>query len=217
MLMSELKKLSTVGSLDCKVARAILPSETEYNHQWEQGDEKWDRLDKLSHNGIPDDKDYYSCVATQIERVCEIARRVGELLEIHNCILVTGDHGSTRLAALMFHSSDNIPITPPNDATVRMLGRFCELPDDSAITSIDSTEVVKSHNFITKCDVNCIVMKTYEHFKQSGNAVMEVHGGATPEEQLVPVIVIKRKIPLDINTTESVKKRQAYIEKPMGI
>ena len=63
-----------------------------------------------------------------------------------------------------------------------------------------------------------IVMKTYEHFKQSGNAAGgntdenavagEVHGGMTPEEHLVPVIVVSRKVPL---TTKPVAS------KPKGI
>ena len=102
LLLSELRKLTIDILIDWKISRSILPSETDYNHQWKTTDEKWDRLDKLSHSGLPDDKDYFSCIAMQIECICAIARRVGELLTDHNCVVVTGDHGSSRLAALMF-------------------------------------------------------------------------------------------------------------------
>ena len=38
------------------IATALLPTETEFNHQWNEQDpltEKWDRLDVYSHKGIP--------------------------------------------------------------------------------------------------------------------------------------------------------------------
>jgi hypothetical protein len=51
-----------------------------------------------------------------------------------------------------------------------------------------------------------IVMKDYNHFSVSGNAaggnsdeedvVGEIHGGNTPEERLVPVVIVKRAQPL---------------------
>ncbi len=63
-----------------------------------------------------------------------------------------------------------------------------------------------------------VVMKTYEHFKQSGNAAGgntdenavagEVHGGMTPEEYLVPVIIVSRIKPLPVEEAP---------QKPKGI
>jgi hypothetical protein len=57
-------------------------------------------------------------------------------------------------------------------------------------------------------------MATHDHFVQKGKAVDglhntevvgcgEIHGGKTPEEYLVPVIVLKRKIPLKPKVTAS--------------
>lgn len=217
LMIAEIKRLSIATEVIYKTARSILPSETEFNHQWSIKDEKWDRLDKLNHNGMPDDKDYYSCVAQQIEYICEIARRVGELLLDHNCIVVTGDHGSSRLAALMFHSSENYYITPFKGSKVRSFGRFCELPFDSDVQITNSMEIITAKR--DGQDVKCAVIKTYEHFKQSGNAaggnsddnavVGEVHGGMTPEECLVPVVIVKRKNPLSIIPSTSVKKQAA--------
>jgi hypothetical protein len=219
----ELNKAKTDFNAEYKIARCILPSETEFNHQWSEDDEKWDRLDKLSHNGMPDDKDYYSCIATQFKYIGDIAIRVMELIRENNCVIVTGDHGSSRLAALMFHASQNYAIDPPKGGKVRSFGRFCELPLDAEIFVTPSMEIVTASK--NGVDLKCVVMKTYEHFKQSGNAaggntddnavVGELHGGMTPEEYLVPVVVVKRKTPLPVAAQNN--RRQAAAENDLGI
>ncbi|GHV32096.1 hypothetical protein FACS18949_02060 [Clostridia bacterium] len=218
LLLSKLQRVSIDVTINPKIARALLPSETEYNHKWSYTDEKWDRLDKLAHNGMPDDKDYFSCVARQLEIMGEIVDRVCELLKTNNSVMLTGDHGSSRLAALLFHDNDNFYIAPPKGAVVRSFGRFCELQSDGDVPVSPSMEVVTTFNHTSQKDVKCIVIKNYEHFKQSGNAAGgntddnavagEIHGGATPEEYLVPVIIVSRKKPLVKSTTPP---------KPIGI
>lgn len=225
LLLAEIKGLPVATDVIYKTARSILPSETEFNRQWSDGDEKWNRLDQLNHKGMPDDRDYYSCIATQIKYVCEIARRVGELLADHNCVVVTGDHGSSRLAALMFHSSENYSITPFKSSKVRSFGRFCELPFGDDVHITPSMEIVTAMR--DGQDVKCVVIKTYEHFKQSGNAVGgntddnavvgEVHGGMTPEEWLVPVVIVKRKNPLPTTQSVTGENKQAVTQNDMGI
>ncbi len=200
VLLSRLNSLGIEVSVKSIVAKALLPTETEYNHKWTAEDKKWDRLDKLSHNGMPDDKDYFLCIARQLEIMNEIVEHVNEMLTKVNRAIITGDHGSSRLAALLFHDSENFAVEPPKNAVVRSFGRFVELKEDSYVPltpSMERTELDGKHY---------IVMKTYEHFKQSGNAAGgntdenavagEVHGGMTPEEYLVPVLVVSRKIPL---------------------
>jgi hypothetical protein len=210
-----LSRLNTLGiAVDIKpiIAKALLPTETEYNHKWTAEDKKWDRLDKLSHNGMPDDKDYFLCIARQLEIMNEIVEHVSEMLKKVNRVIVTGDHGSSRLAALLFHDSGNFAVEPPKNSIVRSFGRFVELQDDSYVAltpSMARTELDGKHY---------VVMKTYEHFKQSGNAAGgnsdetavtgEVHGGMTPEEYLVPVIVVSRKKPLPVKEVP---------QKPKGI
>ena len=54
-----------------------------------------------------------------------------ELLEKHDYVVITGDHGSSRLAALAFHDPSVIPVTAPSKSTIRSFGRFCELDDKS--------------------------------------------------------------------------------------
>jgi len=211
VLIKKLNALSIGVSIKTEVTKAILPTETEYNHKWTSDDQKWDRLDKLSHTGMPDDKDYFFCIAHQLQIMDEVVNHVAELLANFNRVIVTGDHGSSRLAALLFHEADNFAVEPPKNATVRSFGRFVELQDNSYVPITPSMERVEQDGKYF------IVMKTYEHFKQPGNAAFEVHGGMTPEEYLVPVIVVSRKTPLPKKPVEENRKGITINSDQMGL
>lgn len=221
VLLSRLNALDVAVDVKPTIAKALLPTETEYNRKWTEEDKKWDRLDKLSHNGMPDDKDYFLCIARQLEIMNEIVEHVGEMMKKVNRAIVTGDHGSSRLAALLFHDSENFAVEPPKTAVVRSFGRFVELKDDNYVSltpSMERTELEGKHY---------IVMKTYEHFKQSGNAAGgntdedavagEVHGGMTPEEYLVPVLIITRKTPLPPKETLKKSKGITINDDTLGL
>lgn len=202
---------------------ALLPTETEYNHQWDENDpteEKWIRLDKCSHNGLPDDDSYFSCIDYQLMVFADAAKAVETHLKNHEYVLITGDHGSSRMAALGFHDTSLPPVTPPAHSVVKCLGRFVELPGDgSSYTPLSGMKKIQHSNgkyYVAMCD--------YRHFKQSGNAAAgnndehdvpgEVHGGNTPEERLVPVIIVKRKQPLPPLTCKPFPN--ANVTKKMG-
>lgn len=222
LLVKKLKQFNIAVEVVSNIGCAILPTETEYNKKWKNDDEKWDKLDKLSHNGMPDDNDYFLCVARQIEIIGEVVERVSELLNQHDRVIITGDHGSSRLAALMFHAYDNFAIDPPKNAIVRSFGRFCELNGSADMPITSAMEQV-----VREGKAKYIVMKTYEHFRQSGNAAGgnsedkavagEVHGGMTPEEYLVPVITVTRKTPLNKPIQLESKKSKAAKLNDMGI
>lgn len=208
-----------------KIATALLPTETEYNHQWDENDPmstKWDRLDAYSHKGMPDDKSYYSCIVHQLSVFEDAAKKVDELLQEHEYVAVTGDHGSSRLAALAFHDPSVVPVTAPEKSTVRSFGRFCELGDnaDSFIVLPGMTKAVSNGK-------TYVMMNTYQHFGVRGNAVGrntdehdvagEIHGGNTTEERLVPVMIFRRSQPLPPITCKPkpsnfVTKKNSHIE-----
>ena len=203
LFLHELKARGILPEI-VKQATSLLPTETEYNHQWDEHDPmtiKWDKLDSYSHKGVPDDKSYYSCVVNQLSVFSDAAQKVYELLEEHEYVVITGDHGSSRIAALAFHEKSVVPITAPKKATVHSFGRFCELGDNAdEVMALPETTKIKLN------DRQYLVMENYQHFSVGGNVaggntdendvVGEVHGGNTPEERLVPVIVVKRKQPL---------------------
>lgn len=225
LFIHELKARGIVPD-SVKIATALLPTETEYNHQWDENDPmtvKWDRLDSCSHKGMPDDKSYYSCIVYQLAVFAEAAKKVEELLEKHDYVVITGDHGSSRFAALAFHDSSVVPVTAPNKSTIRSFGRFCELDEKS----VDMLPLPETSKITAKIGgKTCLVMNNYQHFSVSGNVaggntdehdvVGETHGGNTTEERLVSVIVVKRKQPLAPLTckpkSQYVVKRNGHIE-----
>lgn len=149
----------------------------------------------------------------------DAAKTVEKLLEEHEYVVVTGDHGSSRLAALAFHEKSVVPISAPPKATVRSFGRFCELGEHAE-------DMIAGVIPVTSNGKRCLVMDNYQHFSTGGNAaggnsdehdvVGEIHGGNSTEERLVSVIVIKRKQPLPpvTCTPESpfVTKRNGHVE-----
>ena len=217
-------QLRSIHPESTHVTTAILPTETEHNHQWDVEDPlsaKWMRLDSYSHIGLPDDKRYFSCIDHQLSVFAEAAKKVDELLDEHEYVAITGDHGSSRLAALAFHEPSVVPFSAPAHSTIKCFGRFCELVgDESSFIPLEGMKKVflKGKTYI--------VMNDHRHFKIGGNisggnsdendVVGEIHGGNTPEERLVPVIIIKRMKPLPPLTCKPasifVTKRNGHIE-----
>ncbi len=222
LFLYELKTRGIVPDSE-KIATALLPTETEYNHQWDETDPmtvKWDRLDSCSHKGMPDDKSYYSCIVYQLSVFAEAAKKVEELLDKHDYVVITGDHGSSRFAALAFHDASVISVTAPNKSTIRSFGRFCELD----AKSVDMLPLPDTSKITAKVGGGTfLVMNTYQHFAVGGNVaggntdeydvVGETHGGNTPEERLVPVIIVKRKQPL---APLACKPKSQYVTKRNG-
>ena len=203
------------------IVQASLPTETEFNDQWVRMTntyKKLDKLDKLAHKGVIDEPDYYACIQEQLAFVTGIKNKVNELMENYNRVIVTGDHGTSRLAARFFHKRDAMPL--PKDSTACSHGRYCLL-DSGVDISIPNTQIA------TVNGAKYAVLKNYDHFTQSGFAAGanddaiygEVHGGASPEEILVPIIVLdcNRDIPLvgkwrKETVKISMKKVKLYID-----
>ena len=219
LLMRCLIKCCTIGTvITQKVVQSILPTETCYNEQWKNMDiayKKLDKLDNLAHKGMPDDKDYFSCIAHQLNEIENVAKTAATLLEEYNYVAITADHGTSRLAALAFHKLPGI--SAPSGSQVRSHGRYCEINRPFKLN-----DIIPGTLSVTNNNCNFIIFGTHEHYVQSGNAagkndadhahVGEVHGGATPEEVLVPVIILKRRTPLQ-KLVASILKHTVYRDK----
>ena len=179
------------------IVQATLPTETEFNAQWERMPmpyKKLNKLDKLAHKGVIDEPDYYACIEEQMAFVAGIGNQVSSFLKDYRRVVITGDHGTSRLAARFFHCREGVDV--PRDFTVCSHGRYCKLPRNATL-SLPNVEIVKSAD-----GERYALFSNYDHFKQSGfaagaddeNAVYgEIHGGAAPEEMLIPVIAIESK------------------------
>ena len=127
----------------------------------------------------------------QLAFIAGIHTKVTELMKQYHRVVVTGDHGTSRLAARFFHTKDGM--IAPQDSTVCIHGRYCKLAQGTSF-------VIPNVKTFKRADgVQYAVYTNYDHFKQPGFAAGaddddpiygEVHGGATPEELLVPVVVI---------------------------
>ncbi|MCD8003207.1 MAG: BREX-4 system phosphatase PglZ [Clostridia bacterium] len=177
------------------LAQATLPTETCFNEQWKAMNidyKKLNGLDTLAHKGVVDEPDYYSCIAEQINFVIGISDKVSSLLNDYRRVAITGDHGTSRLAARFFHNREGL--TAPKNAEVYSHGRYCKIIGDNE-GHYENTKIVKGK------DENVYsVFSNYDHYKLSGFATNadddkatfgEIHGGATPEEMIVPVIVVE--------------------------
>lgn len=175
------------------LAQSCLPTETEYNDQWNKMDtphDKLDKLDKLAHHGVIDDPSYYACIQEQFSFFSKVVDKVEELFQKYHRVIITGDHGSSRLAARFFHAREGYPA--PASSQVCSHGRFC---------IFNGAKIIASSNQVIAKDSDgnqYLIFKNYDHFKQSGFAAGgddenaqygELHGGASPEELLVPVVV----------------------------
>lgn len=215
LLLWSLNKRNDGKVLSAEIGLANLPTETEYNKQWEQMDtpyRKLDRLDKLAHTGVIDDPSYYSCINEQIEFVSSIESKIGSLLKEYHRIIITGDHGTSRLAARFFHKREGLPV--PKGGKAMSHGRFGLVSSEPPFlppTQVSIKDTIGNHY---------IVFYNYDHFVQSGfaaganddNAIYgEVHGGATPEESLVPVIVFEsnKALPIKANWKQNPVKISA--------
>ena len=195
------------------IAQATLPTETLFNEQWNNMSmpyKKLNKLDKLAHKGVIDEPDYYACIEEQMDFIEEISNYVSSLLTEYHRVVITGDHGTSRLAARFFHCRAGIDVPP--DAIVYNHGRYCKLSEDTTLVLSDTVTVKDSQGN------KYAVFKNYDHFKRSGfaagaddeNAIYgEIHGGASPEEMLVPVIVIEGN--KEIQTTATWEKQTIKI------
>ena len=209
---------STVGSVKMSmIGQADLPAETAFNLQWKKMNvpyKKLDKLDKLAHKGIVDDPNYYSCVEEQIAFIVNLSKKAEELFKDYNRVIITGDHGASRLAARFFHNREGIPIQ--KDWKALNHGRYALVPSFPS-TKLDTQICAKDEN-----GNNYLVISNYDHFVQSGFAAGsdddvpiygEVHGGATPEEALVPIIVFDSNKPIPIRA--SWKRNKVKIKNKM--
>lgn len=166
------------------IAKVKLPSTTENNKGWVSEDEVIRDLDNDGHRS---NYSYPRSFIKDFETIQKAAKRVKELLVSYDEVVITADHGLTR-----FNGSGGKGTTP-DGASVKEYGRFAVMNTIYQPSSSPSW---------TTADGNA-VMLTHEKFEGAAGTAGQVHGGATLEECLVPVIRVKRE-----RTNEKVNIRE---------
>ena len=167
------------------IGRCELPSITSANKEFEitcPNVKKISDLDELKHHSMI--YDYATCpypihLFRELEIIDTELRRIQTQLAqgtIQKAVILS-DHGASRLAVLYGkESASNIELAEKGVHS----GRCCKIDEDPNLPQASYEDGYS-------------VLANYERFKGSRAANLEVHGGATLEEVLVPVITLVRK------------------------
>ena len=166
-----------------QIGRSVLPSLTDKNKsfytEWKGPKQQTKRLDDIKHKG-EERFNYQSNGKIPIHLVAELEiikealyRAKGMLLQEEvRKVIITSDHGASRLAVINEHESKHTM----SDTTGEHSGRCCPLSE--------TDERPES----ATCENGFWVLANYDRFGGGRKASVEVHGGATLEEVVVPVI-----------------------------
>lgn len=167
--------LSSKGlHVDVTLARANMPTVTAANHDWTSAAVMRD-LDGYAHSH---EYAYPRSIVRQIKVIRKIAEYVEAQLRDRPVVIVTADHGLTRYA------SAGERVSVPEGYHAHRWGRHAvtnsqgDYPDAGDGPWID--------------DGSSLCLARHGLFTGGGANSGEVHGGATPEESLVPVLRVSR-------------------------
>lgn len=186
---------------DITIAKCQLPSITSQNKDFEnifRGRiiHKNDKLDNLKHHNQK--IDYQFCkepvhLFDELKEIDKEIRDISDQLDIsgdNDKAVIVSDHGASRLAVIKEEEEPRIELEEKGEHS----GRCCPAKEDPDIP------------FATFVN-GYAVLANYRRFKGGRKADVEVHGGASLEEVLVPIIVLKKKpVELKIQFINSVVK-----------
>lgn len=167
------------------IGRCELPSITSVNKEFENtcpNIKKISDLDELKHHSMT--YDYETCpypihLFRELEIIDAELRRIQTQLAqgtIEKAVILS-DHGASRLAVLYGKESlSNIELSEKGIHS----GRCCKIDEDPNLLQASYED-------------GYAVLANYERFRGSRAANLEVHGGATLEEVVVPIITLVRK------------------------
>lgn len=173
-------------SVHIDIGRAELPSLTEHNKGFF---ETWDGIGKYKEETLDDIKHhdkggffFTSCeepihLESEIAVIEKAINFAATKLAMRECksFVITSDHGASRLAVIKRQEEKYGTETGGKHS-----GRCCKVFD-----GCDLTNCVEEKGYF--------VLTDYGRFKGSRAANVEVHGGASLEEVLVPIITLKLK------------------------
>ena len=175
--------------VDC--ARVNMPTSTTYNSvEKEWGTtaryRKYDDFDSLLHESF---KNHAEALASELRRIdVQVMGEIESLLKKYRRVVLTADHGATRLA-----------VVARRDGKARDIKEFDDKIDvlDWRYAKRKSAEYLDSELVAESVGEGYVLIKGYNRFSKSGAPGFEMHGGATIEELVVPFVVIERAIALD--------------------
>lgn len=194
------------------VVRSKLPTSTEFNSiSWDENRRLPDMhgIDNITHDGAVK---YDKCTPPQnfvatVAVLEGLITRVANALVRYDRVIVTSDHGSSRLAVLAHEEGLS--------NTIKIDGKE---PKDWRYTIAPPNETCPSE-FVSfydpEKDISYWIVRGYNRLPKSGGKTYSLHGGATPEERLVPLIVFS-KIEENIVPKRSEERKDEQIVEKAG-
>lgn len=179
-ILADFAALQEDFSIKYRIGRCNLPSVTELNKDFLQGrnvaaDER--TLDTLKHES----RSYPENIISELEFLAELKEKIRRELRFYKKIILCSDHGTSRTAVLVRQTEFDSAF-PADGRKVYKSGRFADAaPND-----------YKKYPNTLESDGK-IIFADYSRFIQKGAPGNELHGGATLEEVLVPIITIEAK------------------------
>lgn len=195
-------------SIKIEIARADLPTITSVNRgfydEWGGNKDKEQRLDDIKHHdcgGFDYCKDKLPVyLANEIDVIDHVLSYAATELAFHRCkqFIIASDHGASRLAVLGQHGEKY-----ETDTKGEHSGRCCKYFDD-----YDLSNSVAENGYI--------ILTDYGRFKGSREANVEVHGGCTLEETVIPIITLSLKNQADVQIIV-MKPEELVVDRKNGI
>jgi hypothetical protein len=170
-----------------KIAKTGIPSSTEHNKF--EGVIKIEDLDNYIHNNL---YQYPQTICKEIEIVKGIFSKI-LTQSTESTIAIVSDHGLTALSRLV--DSKKYAAKASHE------GRYIKL---------DSEETIEDTDYIRHKNGEDYYKVALTHASLDTKPIREVHGGCTPEEILVPLIVISNK--KSARTAEKIVKTKQQTE-----
>ena len=173
-------------SIHVDIAYVELPTITSINkgffEKWAGSKkEKEPRLDEIKHK---EEGGYFYKpgqapvhLASELEVIRKAIDRAATELAMHTCktFVIASDHGASRLAVI-HHQEEKYDTDTKGEHSGRCCKEFADADLPQAI-----------------CENGYLVLANYGRFKNSRAANVEVHGGASLEEVIVPIITLSLK------------------------
>lgn len=168
-------------SVTIEAGFCTLPSVTEINKDFMDGrnivEPPVRELDELKHaNNV-----HPESLIKQLNILNQLKDRVlGLLVGSTSKVIITADHETSRMAVKIRNTAFDNAIPRPENTEIYKYGRFCEGTQDES-----KYPTAISYN-------DRLISADYTRFIQNGAPIDEVHGGASLEEWIVPIITIEK-------------------------
>jgi len=177
------------------IVSAKLPTETVFNPI------KWDErrilpdiksIDNIVHNGAAKHEissPERNFVETLRVFESEIMNRIADGLTRFACVVVTADHGASRLAVIAHNEGKGTTLPwdgQPDDWRYSLAPQGATRPPEL------------EQEYFPETKKTYWIVRGYNRLPKMGGKLYELHGGATLEERLVPVVVFTRNAVAEI-------------------